>query len=615
MNILTYGCFAGYGNTTGEAAPFEPLQLIILMMKKIFHYITLVVLVIWLVGIPVFSLTPEYAQAETVEKNSSKIGGVTPASGSITNIARPNVSASFGLAAGETYAAATVEVDGSNDTTNAGPSATGFSYNPDLGQGNHQVKTTLFYDTSSGMDYAIRVWSYTVDTVNPATGVQPMPDYTSNYKIMVPVKGSDSVTGIASTELWYKFDNDGNTFNDPWQLGPVVARMPESVFFDAGQRGGEGRFAFMTIATDNAGNKEVKSFHEEAWIIYDDTAPRQLSRDRIVLEQKASGNQDSIYCLPGSVDDTSTKVVAYSDSALKQIIFESPVYGENGQKKCGAYGIGDNQYATIYVVAYDSAGNASFATQVDNNFLIASAPLNLNAKRVSDSSVLLTWNSPVGEAGFRIRYRQVGETTFSDFVELQSNLNSATITGLNPLASYEFSVTTKDLHGDESLASMVTFPTKTQAVASTQATPVATTQPTDKTTEKTTEKTDTTKPTDKSDTKKEETTKKDESKDTTKDESATKDETKDTTKVDNTTSTDDNKVGEVKGTESKDSETSRNWTPWIVLAILIILAGAATGGYFYWFGGPEEITTTVKSEEPKKGTDEKSDDKDQEARW
>ena len=58
-------------------------------------------------------------------------------------------------------------------------------------------------------------------------------------------------------------------------------------------------------------------------------------------------------------------------------------------------------------------------------------------------------------------------------------------------------------------------------------------------------------------------------------------------------STDDD--GKIKGDESSsDSDTNKvNWTPWIVLFVLIILAGAATGGYFYWFNGEEEVATAV----------------------
>jgi hypothetical protein len=60
-----------------------------------------------------------------------------------------------------------------------------------------------------------------------------------------------------------------------------------------------------------------------------------------------------------------------------------------------------------------------------------------------------------------------------------------------------------------------------------------------------------------------------------------------------TPSGDDN--GQIKGDEESatDEEEKINWTPWIVLFVLIILAGAATGGYFYWFSGEDEIKKTA----------------------
>lgn len=57
--------------------------------------------------------------------------------------------------------------------------------------------------------------------------------------------------------------------------------------------------------------------------------------------------------------------------------------------------------------------------------------------------------------------------------------------------------------------------------------------------------------------------------------------------------------GIIKGDETnKDEEEKVNWTPWIVLFVLILLAGAITGGYFYWFNGEDEVTTVIN--EPKK---------------
>lgn len=61
--------------------------------------------------------------------------------------------------------------------------------------------------------------------------------------------------------------------------------------------------------------------------------------------------------------------------------------------------------------------------------------------------------------------------------------------------------------------------------------------------------------------------------------------------------------GVIKGDENKDeAAAATNWTPWIILFVLIIFAGAATGGYFYWFAGKEEEAKTedkTKIETPK----------------
>lgn len=72
--------------------------------------------------------------------------------------------------------------------------------------------------------------------------------------------------------------------------------------------------------------------------------------------------------------------------------------------------------------------------------------------------------------------------------------------------------------------------------------------------------------------------------------------------------------GQIKGEESTTEEESSekiNWTPWVILFVLILLAGAATGGYFYWFAGDEEVQTIVKSKPKidKKPTSESGKDK------
>lgn len=70
--------------------------------------------------------------------------------------------------------------------------------------------------------------------------------------------------------------------------------------------------------------------------------------------------------------------------------------------------------------------------------------------------------------------------------------------------------------------------------------------------------------------------------------------------------------GKIKGEEDEDAEENGdiNWTPWIILFILIILAGAATGGYFYWFADEDETETkTREQKKPKKSKTKKSSKK------
>lgn len=68
------------------------------------------------------------------------------------------------------------------------------------------------------------------------------------------------------------------------------------------------------------------------------------------------------------------------------------------------------------------------------------------------------------------------------------------------------------------------------------------------------------------------------------------------------TATSGDDQGQIKGDEAvsnSDDEKETNWTPWIILFILIILAGAATGGYFYWFAGDEVEEKPAKESKPK----------------
>lgn len=65
----------------------------------------------------------------------------------------------------------------------------------------------------------------------------------------------------------------------------------------------------------------------------------------------------------------------------------------------------------------------------------------------------------------------------------------------------------------------------------------------------------------------------------------------------------DQNGGGITSTEQKsldsDEKENINWTPWLVLFILILLAGAATGAYFYWFSSDEVPAAKEESQTPK----------------
>lgn len=70
----------------------------------------------------------------------------------------------------------------------------------------------------------------------------------------------------------------------------------------------------------------------------------------------------------------------------------------------------------------------------------------------------------------------------------------------------------------------------------------------------------------------------------------------------------------IKTNDDNSSDEEVNWTPWIVLFIMIILAGAATGGYFWCFSGQEDAKTIVreaKAEIEKKSTTKNKPNKPQ----
>ena len=209
----------------------------------------------------------------------------------------------------------------------------------------------------------------------------------------------------------------------------------------------------------------------------------------------------------------------------------------------------------------DLAGNLlANVTKTSLNNTALAAPANLIVT-VGDGEVSLTWDAVVGADHYNIYYQKFSDSEYVG--PISTTFTSAIITGLQNGANYRFIVRAVGTNAIESANAwleatpnaprVVLAPAPapiTVAPKSAEAAPSAVEQP-----------------------------------------AATEEPVEE---------------GEIKGEEStteEEADENINWTPWIILFVLIILAGAATGGYFYWFAGDEEIQTVVKS---KPETDKKS---------
>ena len=93
----------------------------------------------------------------------------------------------------------------------------------------------------------------TLDRLAPTSSVSPLPAQTSGSPAPVAFTTSDDRSGVASSELWYRFRAIATDPWDSWTLGPTATTSPFSFTFPSGS----GFYEFYSIALDVAGNREA----------------------------------------------------------------------------------------------------------------------------------------------------------------------------------------------------------------------------------------------------------------------------------------------------------------------------------------------------------------------
>lgn len=162
--------------------------------------------------------------------------------------------------------------------------------------------TTMDYDPISGRHYVngtytqLGTYSYTIwtndsfgnwnsssgtfqvlDTIDPSSGLDELTQYWYfTSPIVLNATASDSGTGVASVDLYYRFSPDNITWSI-WTPFGTDSTEPYGWLFTF--PAGEGYYEFFSIATDAAGNPETMKISAETLCGYDVTAPVSFVED------------------------------------------------------------------------------------------------------------------------------------------------------------------------------------------------------------------------------------------------------------------------------------------------------------------------------------------------
>ncbi len=155
------------------------------------------------------------------------------------------------------------------------------------------------------------------DASAPASHVLALGTYKSNSTLDLEWLAIDALSGVSGVQLFYAKDGGAFTMypNGPYTATPIA--------FDASTTGGDGAYAFYTIAADNVANAETAPEAADATTIFDTQAPAMpalaalpaftpgLSRDMTWDDQAASGAME--YRIQASTTPTFDAIASTSD--------------------------------------------------------------------------------------------------------------------------------------------------------------------------------------------------------------------------------------------------------------------------------------------------------------
>ncbi len=124
-----------------------------------------------------------------------------------------------------------------------------------------------------------------LDATPPLSAVGSLPAAVSTTILNVPFTKNDVGSGVASVELWGRFQAAGQSNWTDWHQRGSASASPFSASLDQGN----GRYEFYTVATDGAGNRESVPASADAFTVLDDGSPSTA-----IAPQPATTNGGSV---------------------------------------------------------------------------------------------------------------------------------------------------------------------------------------------------------------------------------------------------------------------------------------------------------------------------------
>lgn len=222
--------------------------------------------------------------------------------------------------------------------------------------------------------------SVTQDATAPASSAAN-PSLVDSLRYEIAWSASDATSGLQHVELWYA--RNGAAYA-AYSGGPFTT---SPILFDAAQTGGDGSYAFYTVAQDNAGNTEAAPATPDATLITDSVppnAPTLAAMPQFIAGTSAtltwSSDGASAYRAEAASDSSFQVVVASSSwITLTQHTFESLTDG-------GTY--------FYRVQARDLAGNLSAWSAPLSAMQDATAPSSAVSAlpALSNASLSIAWS-------------------------------------------------------------------------------------------------------------------------------------------------------------------------------------------------------------------------------